>query len=65
MGESLSPSRREGQFCHATTWQPRLLVLEAIRTELRKVDRPINESDFDWRERVLNPGAKNGAVLIR
>ena len=41
------------------------LVLEAIRTELRKVDRPINESDFDWRERVLNPGAKNGAVLIR
>jgi hypothetical protein len=26
------------------------IVLEAARTEFRKLDRPINESDFKWEE---------------
>ena len=31
-------------------------VLEAARSEFRKLDRPINETDFRW------PAAKSGAV---
>jgi hypothetical protein len=26
------------------------LILEAVRTEFRKLDRPVNESDFRWTE---------------
>lgn len=41
------------------------LVLEAIRTELRKLDRPINESDFEWEAYVPGPRVRNGEVILR
>jgi ATPase family associated with various cellular activities (AAA)/Winged helix domain, variant len=47
---------------HAGTCVTMPLILEAVRTEFRKLDRPVNESDFRWTERVptaLKPEAKN------
>jgi hypothetical protein len=38
------------------------LILEAVRTEFRKLDRPVNENDFRWTEQAAvapKPVAKN------
>jgi SpoVK/Ycf46/Vps4 family AAA+-type ATPase len=41
------------------------LVFEAIRTELRKLDRPINEADFDLESPGTQSRAKNGHLILR
>jgi SpoVK/Ycf46/Vps4 family AAA+-type ATPase len=41
------------------------LVFEAIKTELRKLDRPINEADFDEQAYGSMPRMKNGQVILR
>ena len=41
------------------------LVLDAVKTELLKLDRPINEADFHWPAPVAAAATRNGeAVLV-
>ena len=40
------------------------LVLEAVRTELLKLDRPINEADFHGRAPLPARGERNGEVAL-
>jgi SpoVK/Ycf46/Vps4 family AAA+-type ATPase len=43
------------------------LVLEAARTEFMKLDRPVNETDFNYAERAfteLKPVARNGEAAL-
>jgi hypothetical protein len=47
---------------HAGTRVTMPLIFEAVRTEFRKLDRPLNENDFRWTEpapTALKPVAKN------
>jgi SpoVK/Ycf46/Vps4 family AAA+-type ATPase len=53
---------------HAGTSVTMPLILEAVRTEYRKLDRPLNENDFRWPEPMpaaSESAAKNvGAALL-
>jgi hypothetical protein len=52
---------------HAGTSVTMPLILEAVRTEFRKLDRPLNENDFRWTEptpAALNPVPQNGEQLL-
>ena len=52
---------------HAGTCVTMPLILEAVRTELRKLDRPVNENDFRWTEPTpATPklAAKNGERVL-
>jgi AAA+ superfamily predicted ATPase len=40
------------------------LVLEAVKTELLKLDRPINEADFHWQAPVSMAEARNREVVL-
>src|SRR4030095_10572692 len=44
---------------HAGTSVTMPLILEAVRTEFRKLDRPVNENDFRWT--AASPAASNPA----
>lgn len=39
------------------------VVLEAVKTELLKLDRLINEADFHWPTPVTAAGARNGEAV--
>jgi ATP-dependent 26S proteasome regulatory subunit len=52
---------------HAGTSVTMPVILEAARTELRKLDRPLNENDFRWIEpapAVARPTAKNEEATL-